>query len=224
MTPVLRKTTLTTHIVVSVGWLGAVASFTVLSIAAVVSQQTDLVRGAYVAMNLLGWVLIIPLSLASLTTGLILALGTEWGLIRTYWVLVKFLLTCGATILLLVHQITAVAEAAKRVSQSLPGTRPDLGGLGAQLVGDAGLALVVLIAITTLSVVKPWGRTPYGHRLQRERANSLSANTMCSCPDSGPAPTSSDLGIRILWILGGSILVVAVVHHLVGGGLGGHGH
>jgi len=46
---------LTVHITSSVGWLGAVAGFLALSIAGMVSRDAELVRGVYLAMNLVGW-------------------------------------------------------------------------------------------------------------------------------------------------------------------------
>ncbi len=55
------------------------------------------------AMDLTGWFVIVPFSLASLVTGLVQALGTTWGLFRHYWVLIKFLITVVAAVLLLVH-------------------------------------------------------------------------------------------------------------------------
>ena len=162
MTPAFRKLSLTAHVTSSVGWLGAVAGFLALSIAGMASRDADIVRAAYLAMNVIGQSVILPLSLAALLSGLALALGTHWGLFRYYWVLVKFALTIGATFLLLLHQFTAVAVAARRVSGAAAGTLPDVGPLGPQLVGDAGMALLVLLATTTLSVYKPWGRTPSG--------------------------------------------------------------
>lgn len=71
MTPRLRKLVLTTHITCSVGWMGAVAGFLVLSIAGVTSHDAETVRGAYLAMDLIGGFVIVPMSLASLATGLI---------------------------------------------------------------------------------------------------------------------------------------------------------
>ena len=76
----------------------------------------------------------------------------------------KLILTIGATILLLLHQFTAVAGASKLVSGAAAGTLPNAGQVGTQLVGDAGLALLVLLMITILSVYKPWGLTRYGRR------------------------------------------------------------
>src|SRR5258708_3540597 len=115
MSPGIRKFALTAHVTSSVGWLGAVAAFLVLSIAGLTSRDAETVRGAYLAMNLIGEFIIVPLGIAALLTGIVQSLGTPWGLFRYYWVLMKLVLTVGATFLLLLHQFTAVAEAAKRV-------------------------------------------------------------------------------------------------------------
>jgi hypothetical protein len=50
-----------------------VASFLVLSIAGLASQDAETVRAAYVAMNLIGQFMIVPLSLAALLSGLVLS-------------------------------------------------------------------------------------------------------------------------------------------------------
>lgn len=54
MTHRLSKFVLTTHITTSVGWLGAVAAFLVLSINGLTSHNAEVVRGAYHSMNLIG--------------------------------------------------------------------------------------------------------------------------------------------------------------------------
>src|SRR5215475_11387909 len=107
----LRKFALTTHVTSSVGWVGSVAAFLALSIAGLSSPDSQMVRGAYMAMHLTTWYVIVPLCLASLFTGLIESLGTQWGLFRHYWVVIKLLLTVFATLILLVHTqpIDAVA-------------------------------------------------------------------------------------------------------------------
>ena len=161
MNPRLRKLSLTAHVGCSVGWAGAVASFLAISIAGLTSQDPETVRGAYLAMNVVGRWVIVPLSLAALLTGLVESLGTRWGLFRYYWVVVKFVLTVLAVAALLLHQFTAVEGAAKRALEA-PGTLPTLGRLGVQLVADSGLGLVVLLVITALGVYKPWGMTRSG--------------------------------------------------------------
>src|ERR687892_1756328 len=101
LTPPLRKLTLTAHVTASVGWIGALAVFLAHAVASLISQDVQMVRAASLAMGLAAWFVILPLSLASLITGLVQALGTAWGLFRHYWVLFKLLLTTVATIVLL---------------------------------------------------------------------------------------------------------------------------
>lgn len=161
MTPNLRKLVLTAHVISSVGWLGAVAGFLALAVAGLSSQNAEVVRAAYLGMDLIGWFVIVPLAFASLLSGMVQSLGTEWGLFRHYWILVKFVFTILATLLLMLHLFKEVAVAARRVSGAALGTLPDVGRLGIQLVGDAGLGLLVLLVITILSVYKPWGRIRY---------------------------------------------------------------
>src|SRR5919204_1605022 len=98
LTPRLRKLALTAHVTASVGWLGAVIAFLALSVIGLTGQDPQTVRGAYLVMELTGWAVLVPLSLASLLTGLISSLGSTWGLFRHYWVLFKLAINLVATI------------------------------------------------------------------------------------------------------------------------------
>src|SRR5882724_11518948 len=111
MTPRLRKFALTAHVTSSVGWFGAVAGFLALAIAGLTSHDAQMVRAAYLAMELTAWFVIVPLAFASLLTGIVQSLGTRWGLFRHWWVLAKLLLTVFATVVLLLKMklITYVA-------------------------------------------------------------------------------------------------------------------
>jgi len=174
MTPRLRKFALTAHISSSVGWLGAVAGFLALAVAGLTSQEDQMARAAYLAMELTASFVIVPLSLASLLTGLVQSLGTKWGLFRHYWVLAKLLITFLATLLLLLHMqpISTLAGAAAEMSLSGADLRP----LRVQLVVNAGAALLALLAATTLSVYKPRGLTPYGWRKQQEQRAGVASH------------------------------------------------
>lgn len=204
----VRKLALTAHVGSSVGWLGAVAAFLALSIVALTRADAETIRGAYVSMNVIGETIIVPLGLASLATGLLQGWITPWGLTRHYWVLTKLVLTIAATTLLLMHQFTAVAGAARRVSATAAGALPDVGGLGTQLLVDAAAAVAVLIVTTILSIYKPWGRTPWA-REGVAPAGAATAN------GSGPMPR----GLRIFLIAIAAIVGTIVVVHLAGGGL-----
>src|SRR5262249_13540709 len=48
----LRKLALTLHVIASVGWIGAVASFLALAVTGLVSPDIERVRASYIAMDL----------------------------------------------------------------------------------------------------------------------------------------------------------------------------
>lgn len=168
MAPGLRKFTLTAHLTSSVGWLGAVAAVLVLAVTGLTSPDAQKVRAAYLAMEVTGWFVLVPLALASLLTGLVQSLGTTWGLFRHYWVLVKLLITVLATIVLLLYTQTLSYLAG--VAAGTIFSNDDLGVLRTpSVVLHAGAALLLLLVATVLAVYKPRGRTRYGWRKQHEQ-------------------------------------------------------
>ena len=211
MTPSVRKLALTAHVTSSVGWLGAVGGFLALAIAGLVHQDADTTRAAYIAMDLTAWLVIVPLSLASLPTGLVMSLGTEWGLFRHYWVVAKFVITIVATAILLVHlqPIGHMADVVRATTLA----RGELAGLRIQLVADAGAALVALLLATLLSDYKPRGMTAYGRKWQYElRNDTLQPRAALS---SSRPKRAIGLGLVLL-------LALFVIVHLMNGGMGGH--
>lgn len=173
MSPEIRKLALTAHASFSLGWFGSVGAFLALAISGLTSGDTQFVRGAYLSMNTIGWFVIVPMSISSLFTGVVQALGTPWGLFRHYWVVVKLFITVFATALLLLH-MQPVGHLAHVVAvKTLEGG--ELAGFRVQLVADAGAALVALLIAAVLSIYKPRGRTKYGWRKLREelRAKSI---------------------------------------------------
>lgn len=113
--PPLRKLALTVHLTSSVGWIGAVVAYLALGFAAVTSTSTEIIRAAWTGMELTGWWVIVPLAIAALLTGVVMSLGTRWGLFRHYWVLISLGLTSVCTLVLLLHMptVSAMASAAR---------------------------------------------------------------------------------------------------------------
>lgn len=163
----LRHAALAAHVACSVGWLGAIAAFLALAIAGLGQGDAQLARAAYRSMDLVVWSVIVPLSAASLSTGLLQALGTRWGLFRHYWVVAKLLLTLALTIALLVHTEPIGYMAGAAAEGPVAGA--EFRHFRWQLVGDAGVALLVLVGVTVISIFKPWGMTPYGRNRRRLR-------------------------------------------------------
>jgi hypothetical protein len=168
LTTRLRKLALTAHVVSSVGWLGAVTAFLALSIAGLTSQDPQTVQGAYLVMELTGRVVIVPLSLASLATGLVCSLGSAWGLFRHYRVLFKLAINLVATIVLLLYMQTLEHLGDVAAAMTLSGT--GLRGLrDPSPVLHAAAALLLLLVATTLAIYKPRGMTRYGQRNQHRQ-------------------------------------------------------
>ncbi|GAA0564356.1 hypothetical protein GCM10009415_53440 [Chitinophaga japonensis] len=192
------------------GWLGAIAGFLAVAIAGLASQNMQVVRSAYIMVELIGWFVIAPFCLASLITGLIESLYTPWGLFRYYWIVVKLFLTIVAAILLLAHMqpISYLAKIALTTALSITEYR----GLRIQLIADAGAALLVLLFITTISVYKPWGRTPYGLRKENEQRKGGSIRK---------STTGRPWGLYVLLGLIGLVLLLFAILHLTGV-MGGH--
>ena len=172
MTPRLRKLVFTAHVTSSVGWLGAIAGFLALAILGVASQDAQLVQAAYLAMEPIGWFVLVPLAFCSLVTGLVQSLGTTWGLFRHYWVLFKLLINVFATIVLLLYMQTLDYFADRAADPA--SSAGDLGVLRSPSpLIHAGAALLLLLVATTLAVYKPPGMTRYGRRKQYEQRTVL---------------------------------------------------
>jgi hypothetical protein len=115
-------------------------------------------------MELIGKYVIVPLAFASLLTGLILSLGTKWGLFQHYWVLISLVLTIIAVVVLVEHMQTVsyfagLARAADKADRI---------GLDGEFF-HGGIGLLVLLVIQTLNIYKPQGMTPYGWRKRQEQ-------------------------------------------------------
>jgi hypothetical protein len=166
MTPRWRKAALTAHVVSSVGWLGAVVAFLAVAVVARTSGDVPTVKAAYLVMETLVWIVILPFNLASLLSGLVSSLGTHWGLLRHYWVLIKLTLNLATTVILLLYteEIGYFSGVAAKDTWS----DADIAILtGPTNVAHSALALLILLSATVLAIYKPRGMTRYGQRRQR---------------------------------------------------------
>ncbi|MFB8205117.1 DUF2269 domain-containing protein [Kitasatospora purpeofusca] len=160
-----RRVWLTVHVACSVGWLGLTAGVLALGIAGRFSDNPDTVRAAYLAQEIFADWLLIPISLLSLLSGVLLSLGTTWGLLRYRWVATKFWLTLAATLASIFALRAFIHDAAGQVAA---GTVPPDGRSPHVLVIAPSVALTIYLTATVLSVVKPWGMTKRGKRLAAE--------------------------------------------------------
>ena len=167
MAPPVRKAALVAHVVSSVGWLGAVLTSLGIALVGIRSEDPELVRAVFLVLEPLGWYVLVPFSVVALLSGLVQSLGTTWGLLRHYWVVVVVVklamnLFAAAVLLLYMQTLTALADAARTLAP--PG---DLGALRSPspVIHAAG-AIVLLVVALVLSIYKPRGLTAYGERRQ----------------------------------------------------------
>jgi len=172
MPPSVRKLVFTTHITASVGWIGAIVGFLALAVVQLSSQNALMVRGTFLSMDVIAWVIIMPLALVSLFTGLILGLFTKWGLLSHYWVLAKLLINLLASIIVLMY-VQSLSPLASLAAASTVSGAELLSLRGSDSVMHSGAALLALLVATLLSVYKPRGMTRYGQRKQDEQHHRL---------------------------------------------------
>jgi hypothetical protein len=159
-----RRAVLVAHVTVSVGWLGISLCLLTLAIAGARDPDAFAVP-AYTAMKLFADWLLLPVALLSLTTGLVLSLGTSWGLAKYRWVWVKFWLTLAATGLTVFSFKPGADEAAALVAagETVPST---------DLLFPPAVSLSLYAFLTAVSVLKPWGLTRRGRRLRAARTRT----------------------------------------------------
>jgi hypothetical protein len=145
----VRRTVLTTHIVVSVGLLGDSAGLLAIALRTATTDDPALSEASHETMALLSGAFGIPLSVLAILTGVVLGLGSRWGVFRYPWVTAK---------LALIVSVMVVGALVIGPSEGRPGRE----GL---IVAGAAYDVVALTLATGLSVFRPGGRRrPYPRR------------------------------------------------------------
>src|SRR5215216_6748517 len=100
-----------------------------------------------------------PAAIGTLVTGVLLSLGTRWGLLQHYWVATKLALTVGviATAVQLGDRLVRQAIAAPSAPVADGATILGIAAAPTWLIALSVAHLLMLGAATVLSVYKPWG-------------------------------------------------------------------
>ena len=217
MTSRLRKVALIAHITSTVGWLGAIVAFLPLAIAGLFSDDVQLVRSSYLAMELIGWYVLVPLCVASMVTGLIMSLGTTWGLFRHYWVLAKFVITVVSAVILFMYTqtIEQLGDLARNLSLSAEVLR------NPSPVLHSSAALLALLVNTALSIFKPRGMTVYGRmkaegRELKAEAQVARTYTIPARNRDGATATRAPRWVYVVGIHAIGLILLFLVVHLTG--------
>ena len=157
-----RKVTLVVHLVSAGAWIGIDVMVAVL--VGVGWFSDDPVRQG-TAYQALGWFVVWPMlsaGLLSLASGLVLGLGSKWGLVRYWWVLVKLVLNVVLCTLILVALRPGLPEVVDHGRALATGAASDIDV--SFLFFPPAVSLTALLVASTLAVFKPWGRVRRGHR------------------------------------------------------------
>ncbi|KQY80877.1 hypothetical protein [Pelomonas sp. Root1444] len=157
-----RKALMLVHLIGSLGWMGAIATYFALAAKGLDGPTEFATRAAYLGMQDVGWHVVMPLGIASVASGLVQALVTPWGVVRHAWIVVKLVISVAALGILLLHMgPTDDLAAAAAQGPMLPS---DLRGLRLQLVWDSAAALVALVVAAALGTYKPNGQIAWARR------------------------------------------------------------
>jgi len=140
----LRLTLLTAHIMMSVGLLGDSAGFLAVAIRAATSPDRESMMPLVATLKMFSLVFGIPLSIGAIVSGVLLGLGTRWGVFRYPWVTAKLLLIVSV---MLVGGLVIGPTTDAMLLRGAEGT--------GRLIAAATYDVLALGLATVLSVFKP---------------------------------------------------------------------
>lgn len=178
VTPGTRKALLTLHVALSGIFLGVAVVMVTLAVLAAGAEDIAVAHSHYALLESFDLTILPWFSLSSIMSGLAVSLTGKWGLVKHYWVLVKFILAVLAVASGLAFVQGWVVTAAENSAQlvATAGQSVELGTDPVWLIGGFGFGGALVLAATVLSVNKPWGRTWFGRH---------AAGTRTRRPDTG---------------------------------------
>jgi hypothetical protein len=149
-----RRAVLVAHVLSSVGWFG-VAGMVLFLLLVAGSNGTGDARAVYRVVETSIWVSV-PVAAVSGLTGVLLGLGTPWGVAKHWWVVLKEI----AFVPLVMTDLLVVAPSVHDAAR---------GGSTAGLFDPAIAHCVVLALASVVSILTPFGRTPHGRAARGRR-------------------------------------------------------
>jgi hypothetical protein len=149
-----RRITLILHIIAGGAWIGIDVMVAVLVWTGRFGAHPDVRSLAYRALATFTVVPMLGSGLICLATGVVLGLGTKWGLLRYWWVAVKLFLNLVLCALIIVALEPGMDDVARYGRDVAAGTEDP--SAVSSLFFPPAVSLTALTAATVLSVVKPW--------------------------------------------------------------------
>ncbi len=150
-----RKGVLAVHIVSAGIWIGIDVVMAVFIVTALLADD-DTKALCYRALELFAVWPLLTTGLVCLASGVVLGLGTKYGLVRYWWVAIKLVLNIVLTALVLVALQPTVTAAAEQGRQFAAGAPASL--TVGNLIFPPIVSPTALLVAFVLAVFKPWGR------------------------------------------------------------------
>jgi len=170
LSPGVRKVALVAHISAAGAWLGLDLALGILVVTALTADPAGAGAAATSISTFATWPLA-ALGVLTLITGIVLGLGSKYGLLRYWWVLVKLAINI-VLVTLVLFVLTPGVETLGGLGRTTLADGTPLDASAALLFPPIVSSTAVLIAIT-LSVVKPWGRV-----VRRGQVDSMGGVTL----------------------------------------------
>lgn len=151
-----RRVVLVIHIMAGGAWFGLDVAMAVLIFTAIATDSTAVRAHTLQSLALVTVWPMFTAAVLSLVTGVLLGLGSKYGLFRYWWVVVKLGLNLVLGTLIVASLRGGVIDAADFGRRLALGT--DLDWDFADLLYPATVSPTALTVAFILSVVKPWGR------------------------------------------------------------------
>jgi hypothetical protein len=151
-----RKGVLIVHLASTGAWLGIDAAMAVLIFTALLTHDTGTRALCYQALPLFAVWPLFTSGIVCLASGVVLGLGTRYGLVRYWWVATKLalnILLTGLVLLALRPGLYELSEQGRQLAAGHPVTASVDGMIYPPIVSPTALLIAMVLA-----VFKPWGR------------------------------------------------------------------
>jgi hypothetical protein len=151
-----RKALLVVHIAAAGTWIGMDIVMGVLVFTAMLTDDPQLAGLTYQALELFAVWPIVAAGLLCLASGVVLGLGSKYGLVRYWWVAVKLVMNIVLCALVVFALRPGVYEVAAYGRELVAGTAT--AKLQTDIMFPPIVSTTALLIAVVLSVFKPWGR------------------------------------------------------------------
>jgi hypothetical protein len=159
-----RRTTLLLHILCGVGWMGLDLGLATLVLTGATTGSGPVAAAAYTAVRIVIPVVVPVLALGMLVTGVVLGLGTKYGLVQRTWVLVKLSVAIVLNVLVFVALVPGALSIPSELTGGADAVRDQIGAAASDLIFPPVVSFLALGFAMVVSIWKPWGRTRWGRR------------------------------------------------------------